>query len=321
MILRHCGKFITISAAICLLIAGPQAFQPVSSEQSVKATDKVAEGLRTATFETPSGKININFPEDMAAGDTLSGTVIAEPVGNTPEEIAKATDELNGYVVEVKKAEEAPPRVAEQPVPPKPHEHKEPKHASAPQKYPRVCPGHPFTCMLPAMPLPLDVILTRNDKPVCKCPVEYPHSPPEGHVCSDGDCMIPSAGQAGHPVTINTACDGRSDNSSVCVGGKPCQILAESPRSMVAKTPKNIVGSSELKVQEGDKVATAPFCCLAVKLRACKSVLKKGETTTVTVMVSGLADVKGPVRLRILNKTPQTIQMEGGNDKTITIGG
>jgi hypothetical protein len=319
MKLRFRAEFLIVGAGICAFLAMQPATQPVNSQQSITAVNKVAEGLKTTTFETPAGRIEVNLPEDMSAGDTLSGTVLAEPAGNTPEEIAKASDELSGYVVEVRKAEEAPPRVAETPT--EAHVEKPHKQVHGTRKPPRVCPGHPFTCMLPAAPQPLEIALVKDTKTACKSGVDYPQTPPAGHHCPDGECEIPCAGQAGRAVAIKTASDGRSDNSSVCIGGKPCQILAESPRGMIAKAPKDIIGTTEIKVQKGNKVATAPFCCLAVKLKAGKTTLKKGETTSVEVTVTGLDGVKGSVRLRLINKTPKTVQMEGGNDREITISG
>ena len=47
------------------------------------------DGLRIVTFDTLQGRVIVNLPDDMRAGDTISGTVIAEPKGNTPEERAK----------------------------------------------------------------------------------------------------------------------------------------------------------------------------------------------------------------------------------------
>ncbi len=71
------------------------------SNDKVSSTTETNWGLHTTTFTTAEGKIKVNFPDDMAAGDTISGTVIAEPAGTTLEERERNSDELNGYVVEV----------------------------------------------------------------------------------------------------------------------------------------------------------------------------------------------------------------------------
>ena len=62
-----------------------------------------AFGLITTRFDTLEGTVSVNLPDDVAAGDTISGTVIAEPKGATKDEQAKNEDTLNGYVVEVAK--------------------------------------------------------------------------------------------------------------------------------------------------------------------------------------------------------------------------
>src|SRR5258708_2908302 len=47
-------------------------------------------GLRTETFTLPSGnKISVNFPDDMSAGDTMTGTVQTEVSGRDEKEKAR----------------------------------------------------------------------------------------------------------------------------------------------------------------------------------------------------------------------------------------
>jgi hypothetical protein len=55
-----------------------------------------AWGLRTTTFDTPGGRVTVYLPGDLAAGDTLSGTVVAEP-----RAAAGGGDRLEGVVVAV----------------------------------------------------------------------------------------------------------------------------------------------------------------------------------------------------------------------------
>ena len=287
--------------------------QAVLGEQpKITATNEVGSGLNTTVFQTLKGKISVNLPEDMAAGDTLSGTVIADPVGNTPEELANASDELNGYVVEIKKVKEAPPDKPEPVV-----------QTTKPKKTtPKICadPCKPdFTCALPPIPEPIQIVLVdKTGKKVCDSPVTYPAEPVKTN-CPGGSCLIPEVGQAGKPINIKGECNGKSNDSKVCVGGNDCQILAESPRSTTAKSPKNVIGQTDIQVTEGDKTAKSTFRNLAVKLSSPKTVLKKGESSTVTVAVYGLSGYKDPVILTIRNRSPQVIDLQGGNEQTITI--
>ena len=61
----------------------------------------VAGGIYTAGFSTPAGKITVNLPDDLAAGDTISGTVSANPNGKDEAEKQKNTAELSGYVFDI----------------------------------------------------------------------------------------------------------------------------------------------------------------------------------------------------------------------------
>src|SRR5262249_34435517 len=46
-----------------------------------RATTETGFGLSTATFDTLQGTVTANLPDDLMAGDTISGTVVAEPKG------------------------------------------------------------------------------------------------------------------------------------------------------------------------------------------------------------------------------------------------
>src|SRR5712691_960765 len=68
---------------------------------AANANVKTADGLTVVTFTVDRGKIIVYLPDDMRAGDTISGTVLAEPKGSTPDEKAKNQTELQGYVVDL----------------------------------------------------------------------------------------------------------------------------------------------------------------------------------------------------------------------------
>jgi hypothetical protein len=401
-----------------MLSFSPGLISKVIGQGQFSATPKIGDGLNTTVFDTPNGKISVNLPEDMAAGDTLTGTVIADAAGQTPEEKDQNEDELNGYVIEIRKAaepapEEPPEQLAqapqtpnypqtpqynppvdepcppEDPKPPKyyppitdkpptddyhpegypPGETKPPKHyPPTTHKPPKgKCPDEkPMTSSKPPHepgqwrsskgpdykpspgqwrtrkgPMrvglkptgtstppnftiglgkePIDVVLVnKNGQPVSQKPVSF-SSRPKPNGLPPGDCSIPNVGQCGKPINIKGPCDGRFGNTKVTCGGKPCTPLAEGPRGTVCKSPNNVVGPTNITFNEGNKTATGKFCNLKVKLSAGKTVLKKGESATVTVTVYGTEGLTGPVELRIENKSANVIDMEGGNVQVITI--
>ncbi len=94
-------KVLSIWLASSVLCGPVSLILPANAQQSLKGTVTKMGGLNTAVFETPHGKLKVNLPDDAAGGDTISGTVVAEPAGNTPEEKAQNEDELVGYVVAV----------------------------------------------------------------------------------------------------------------------------------------------------------------------------------------------------------------------------
>jgi|GEM_PF-1740710 len=69
----------------------PKVYVSGVGDDSVPTEDKNARvetsaGLQTVIFNTPAAIVRVNLPDDIRAGDTISGTVIAEPKGNTKAE-------------------------------------------------------------------------------------------------------------------------------------------------------------------------------------------------------------------------------------------
>lgn len=65
------------------------------------AQTQTSGGLHVTTFNTEHGRVTVNLPDDMRAGDTISGTVFNEPKGSTAEERAKNQSVLEGLVLEI----------------------------------------------------------------------------------------------------------------------------------------------------------------------------------------------------------------------------
>lgn len=58
------------------------------AQSSATATVATSDGLTRITFPTARGSIIVNLPDDLRPGDTISGTVVVEPAGSTPDEKA-----------------------------------------------------------------------------------------------------------------------------------------------------------------------------------------------------------------------------------------
>ena len=73
---------------------------PPSIRAQSTAEVHTESGLHRVLFHVPQGIIRVNYPDDMAVGDTISGTVYTEPLGKTQKEQDKNSGELSGYVIE-----------------------------------------------------------------------------------------------------------------------------------------------------------------------------------------------------------------------------
>lgn len=293
---------LSILLAACVIFGQLAGGLPVNAQSpttQLKGIITKSSGLNTAVFETPHGKLKVHLPDDASGGDTITGTVVAEPAGTTPEEKAQNEDELVGYVVAVKP--------------------KDPGNAP-PVKSPKCPPGQPVVCNLPPGCSAIDVscdppgTASANSGTSCSVPCSptAPAAPPKG------SCTMPTVGQCGKPFQIEANCDGLFANSACAVGGTPCKLLAESPRKMVAESPRDIVGPTNLVVQEGKQIAQAPFCNAKVKLFCPKPVLHQGETSTLTATVMGLANIQNAL-LSIDNNSPDVLSLAGGDHQVLPL--
>ena len=268
--------------AVLLFLAASLALAQAPS-QSVTAKVGSDPGVIIVTFVLPSGAIYVDLPNDMAAGDTLSGTVIAEPQGPTEIERAQNLAELSKYQVEV-----------------------------AGQKAKL---GN-FGFILPKLsdtsgPQPVSVVLKDSaGKELGKAEVP---TRPVMVVVGENVFFLPSGGQEGWPVVVVGSFDGDYENTELDIGGKPQKTLAESPRQATFESPSGH-GSHDMVLKEHGIETKGTYRNASVKLSAAKTALMKGERTVLNVKVEGLDGISSPVLLRL--STAGTVKMEGGNEQT-----
>jgi hypothetical protein len=101
---RHSFRWLwPVLVVVCLTVpflANKAATQP--QDAAADASVKTAGGLTVVTFNVNSGTIAVNLPDDMRAGDTISGTVICEPKGNTKEVREENRLELSRFEIKLK---------------------------------------------------------------------------------------------------------------------------------------------------------------------------------------------------------------------------
>lgn len=230
------SDLIILLVAIAILIGVLQPTYLQAQTAAIKTDSTKEDGLKVTKFETPYGNLVVNLPDDMADSDTISGTVIAEPKGETEEEKNTNSDTLEGFVVEV--------------VPKKAPERK----ASCKQR----SDCRPFCLSIPNLCDAVDIVVYRIDgsegqsapQPVARSIVTCLPAPPPMHLPPD-KAVLPTKGNCGKPMVIKGKCDGKFGNSAVYVGKKPCRMLAESPRKQVAQSPKDLTGKLTIESVEG----------------------------------------------------------------------
>jgi Skp family chaperone for outer membrane proteins len=264
-----------------------RCLKPISALPDYEVDTKTAAGLFTASFTTPNGKVNVNLTDDLAAGDTFSGTVEEEPAGRSETERSQNKSELNGYVLDIQQQQT---KLAER----------------------------TLTRTLPASLTIADrtLRLLRNGKEVAR--TEIPIST-EAQDTLTG-FVLPTGGQQGKPLKIKGPCNGRfNETDFVKIGQKTVETLAESPRTKIVRDSSDEIGPTKIECHENGKVAECPFRNLGIKLSADKLSLLKGENTKLHVQVLGLAGINQDVPLDLVNHSPSVIDLEGGVEQHITI--
>lgn len=252
------------------------------------ADTQTASGLHSVTFHLPEGAIRAVFPDDLAAGDTISGTVLSDPAGTTDAAKQSNAGELNGYVVDIGEQKT--------PVPARTFRWKAP--------------------LTPASGTVLVVLRNPAGDPVAQSSIPVYAPVPAG---SQPDFYLPTTGTADGIVSATGPFDGDFRTTAVNVGGVGARLLAESPRKIVFQPPAGRPGVSTLEIRKGDRAATAPFRTFQLLLVTSKTNMVKGQTATLTATVQGLQDLTEPADLILLNRSPAVVAVQGGVEQRFTI--
>jgi hypothetical protein len=306
----------------------------IGGDSGMPIRNDTANGLNTTAFDTLVGTVTVNLPDDIAAGDTVSGTVISEPKGKTSDEQAKNQDELNGYVVEVSE-QPAPSHLIKKSGSSQIDFCKDPAKAQD-DRSGSVCKKWSIPDGVSMVPVVLKnregKIVSRTEVPVAPkanllnglkidtpnnagTPVIQKVSPTNA-----SDYLTPPFGQAGKPLSVKGPFDGDFKNASVKLGNHTAKFLASSPRKVVVESPRDLNGVADIEIEyKGKTVAKCTYRSISVKLAADKLNLMNGEQTTLTMTLAGLIGLLSPVSVQLSNKSPGTVSMAGGETQTINV--
>jgi len=247
------------------------------------ATTQNQGDLQVSTFNLPEGRLTVYLPDDIQAGDTISGTVIPTPNGTGRlGESNGAT--LMGYVVTVQG--ESPKRKNAMPV---------------------------WTIPVGASLLRL-AVQTSDGKELGEC--EFPLTPP-GILHNAPSFATDPIHMANRPAQIVGPFDGDSSNTAVKTSGQAAPVVAESPRNCVVM-PTSPAGSARpgpttFEVTEGGQSATLPCNIAQIQLAVPKTTLLQGEKTNLTMTVTGLQGLPPdafPIPVELTNQTPGIVRLE-----------
>ena len=263
----------------------PRALAQNAAGYRVASTS--ANGLHITTFTTPQGVIKVNLPDDMAAGDTISGTVTAEATGQNEAERAQNLAELKRHVLVIEGQQ-------------------------------TLVGAESFGWSIPR---PLNsnsknISLLQRGQRVANTTIPISATQPPG----PPQFTLPTGGQQGRLLQIKGPHNGIfSPQDHVKVGDTTLLPLAESPRSLIVRNVSKSVGPTNIESRENGVGMQCPFRNIGINLSAPKLDLIRGETTTLRVVVIGLGGVAGDQSLDLENTTPSVIRMSGGDRQHINI--
>lgn len=209
------------------------------------------DGLRIAEFATLRGRVSVYLPDDIRAGDVISGTVRGEPASRDSAAAAADASVLRGYSAELRDQRDSTlggvQRVS--------------------------LPG-----ALAGTALWL-VLKDRDGRPAGR--VQLARSLPAATAPEPGiqgtPVQLPTVVQTDHPLEVTGGFDGDLGNTKVQVrppeqaGGAaiPLTGLTESPRKAVFEVAGNIQGPLQIEIVEAERWSVAyPLWSAAVRLSA-----------------------------------------------------
>jgi len=288
MLARVAGAALISIAFILIETETPFAWRAAAQNAAGYRVDsRSADGLYITTFTTPQGVIKVNLPDDMAPGDTISGTVTAEPAGQNDAERAQNLAELKRHVLLVEGQQ-------------------------------TLVGAETFSWSIPRPlnPNSKNISLLQRGQNAATTTIPISSTPPP----SPSQFTLPTGGQQGRLIQIKGPGNGIfSPQDYVKIGGTLLPPVAESPRSLILRNASESVGPTNLECHENGVTMQCPFRNIGLNLSAPRLNLLRGETTTLHVVVVGLGGVAGDQSLDLENTSPSVIKMSGGDRQHLNI--
>jgi hypothetical protein len=269
-------RSIRIAALLCLgtiAWAQPKPAADVSGER----------GLTRVVLRVPEGVLRINFPDDMAAGDQVTGTVYPEPdPGKNEKEKRSNIMRLGQYGFDLGGRTSMD--------------------------------GNRVHWQIPSSVQGTVTTIQFRDgknKLIAKC--EVPINPRPADTPGPAETprlLLPLEGEAGRLVSVWGSIP--AEDAEATIGGKAADLIAQGPRKAVFLTPPDVVGQTTIAVKAGHAAASGPYYSLGFRMAVSRIDLHAGDTSELTATVSGLNGLSGPAHLTLVNITPAIAAMKEG---------
>ncbi len=263
---------------------------------TIQNDDSVA-GLSAVSLGTPDGKIYINLPSAISAGANISGTVVDQPDGRTPQE--KEQHRVNLSRISL--------RLGDQPVP-------------IINGIFRITIPHPG-----ASEEAQTLHCGFGNRSVARVTLNVTRTP----LPSPNSFTIPTGGQEGRPLVLQGPFDGiPADQDSASVGNQRLPFMAETSdgfkivrlTSTAEQSTLPVYGLTTINITEQGQFYECPFRRLGLELSSNRPLdLLRGQSATIFIKVLGLAQLNQDVPLDIVNHSPEIIRMQGGEEHHRTI--
>lgn len=251
-----------------------------------KGDDKLSSwktAVQATPFETLHGKITVYLPDDIRAGDTISGTVMMSPTGATDADSASSRARLGGFVIDTGEN-----RV----------------RVDQGNLLLTIEAGGGLVPIILRNPEGETIAMSGSNAALSTAPAGPPRT-------------VGAVSPAAQPLSIPGKFDGNAENTRVTINGQPTNVIAESPRQTVVRCPPGTTGPVDIVVSDPQGSTLAKTNLVGIKLSAPRLNLVRGEKTTVTVEIMGLQGLRGPLSVN-LTASPN-VKLEGGNSQTIKV--
>lgn len=211
-----------------ILIMGLLMTYPISAfakKGKVRTEIESISAIQKIIFKTGAGKITVYLPEDILAGDMISGTISTQPAGTSSEDKQANADSLNKYSVEIN------------------NEIISVGNVELKFSIPKSSTGG-VTYM---------ILRDSNGEEWARNYITYQNTTVDIKnftAVSPWEFQSPKIGRSANPSVIKGPFDGNFGTTSIMVGNKTVKKIAESPRAFIFENPKSPIGNMDLLLNE-----------------------------------------------------------------------